>query len=133
MFRWFRKHVYFVVALVLPIALSFIVVRPASADEADQDRAREALEKGEARPLIEVLEKVEAMYRGEALDVELEEEEHDGVRQLVYEIKLLTPDGNLLNLYFDAQSLDLITASGHDIEKARKHRSEDDDRDGSHQ
>ncbi len=129
MFRWFRKYIVFFVSLALPIALSMAVVRPASADEDDQSRAREALMRGEVRPLTEILEKLDKLYHGDVLDVELEDEEYEGTRTLVYEIKLLTPEGNLIKLYFDAKSLALINAAGHDVEGARKKHETDSDRD----
>ena len=129
MLRWFRKYIVFMVSLALPVVLSMVAVRPASADEKDQVRAREALLSGEVRPLEDVLEKLETLYRGNVLDVELEDEEVGDQTKLVYEIKLLTPEGHILKLYFDAKSLALISADGHDIEASRKRHKEDDDRD----
>lgn len=125
MFRWFFKHLYFVTALALPVVLSLVTVRPAHADEADQVRAREALLRGEVRPLPEVLKKLDTLYRGDVLDVELEDEEYGDKTRLVYEIKMLTRDGNMLKLYFDAKTLALIDSYGHDIESAK--RTDDDD------
>ncbi len=106
---------------------------PAWADGDDQERARQAMLAGEVRPLTDLLFQVESMYEGEVIEVELEEDESgawsgaDGKPILLYEIKLLTPQGNLVKLEFDAKSLELLTVDGHDSESARKDLNEEDD------
>lgn len=99
------------------------------ADDDDQLVAREALKAGKIRPLPELLEKVESTYQGKILEVELESEgskSDDSGEMLVYEIKLLTPQGNIVKLSFDASNLELLVVDGHDSEKARKHAGESD-------
>ena len=62
-------------------------------------------------PLTKILEQVRAELPGEVLEVELEDEDEEeggahGGRgrhgRLVYEFKVLTPDGRLVELYYDA-------------------------------
>lgn len=102
----------------------------AAADADDQDLALEALARGDALPLIELLEKVESLYQGTVLEVELESDEHrvisDDGRAMIYEIKILTPQGNLVKLEFAAKTLELLEVDGHDSEDARKRHDDDD-------
>lgn len=105
------------------------------ADSDDQDRARRAMLSGKVRPLTELLAHVESMYEGEIIKVELEEDDDgawfgsNGDAMMLYEIKLLTPQGNLVKLEFDAESLELLTVDGHDSDSARKDSFDDDDDD----
>ena len=83
-------------------ASSLLGFAPAGADQEDQDheRVRAAREAGRILPLTELLARVLPGQPGEVLEVELEEEHG----RLVYEIKLLRPDGRLVELYYDAAS-----------------------------
>jgi uncharacterized membrane protein YkoI len=69
----------------------------AAADE-DSDRAYRALERGEVRPLAEILAALERRVEGEIVGVEFESE--DG--RHVYEFEVITPAGRLLEIYVDA-------------------------------
>ncbi|MDR6773754.1 PepSY domain-containing protein [Azospirillum sp. BE72] len=82
---------------------------PASADERDHERAREAVALGRILPLEAIVERVRAEVSGDILDVELEDE-HDG--RLVYEIKVLAPGGRILKLEYDAATGDLLRSKG---------------------
>lgn len=113
---------------ILPLLACLGAVFPAYADD-DHDRARQAMKAGLIRPLSEALEVLERAYQGEVLEVELEALEDEdwnpqGKEGFVYEFKLLTPQGNVLKLYYDANSLELYAVEGHDADKARR---EDDD------
>ena len=106
-----------------------LAASPVLADDNDQEVAREALSKGLIRPLSELLEKIEAMYSGHVLEVELETEDghndEDG-EMLIYEIKFLTPQGNVVKLKFDAKNLELLVTDGWDLDKATKKYKDDD-------
>lgn len=118
-------------------ALAFMMLAAAplsaQADSDDQDRARKAMLAGKVRPLIELIVHVESMYEGEIIEVELEEDDDgawfgaNGEAMMLYEIKLLTPQGNLVKLEFNAESLELLTVDGHDSDSALKDTSDDDD------
>ena len=113
----------------LLLLATFVSPALALADDDDQKIAREALSKGIIRPLSELLEKIETMYSGQILEVELESEDSDYGENdefLIYEIKLLTPQGNVVKLKFDAKTLELLVTAGWDLDKARKHDDEDD-------
>ena len=64
----------------------------------DHDCARRALEEGRARPLSEILPKVESALGGQAIEIELE---HCSGR-IMYEVKVLRPDGQLIEAKVDA-------------------------------
>ena len=78
------------------IALCLLAV-PAAADD-DSERAHRALERGEVRPLAEILEALEARLDGEIVGVEFDSE--DG--RHVYEFEIVTRRGRLIEVYVDA-------------------------------
>lgn len=82
----------------------------------DHDRARAALRAGEVVPLRDILAVVEQEFRGEMLEIELDEKR----RRFVYEVKLLTPDGSIIELYYDARTKALLKAEGRGVEDARR-------------
>ena len=112
--------------IVLLAGVLLALPNGARADGDDQERARQAMLAGEVRPLTELLAHVESMYEGDIIEVELESDDNGawyetkGEPLFLYEIKLLTPQGNLVKLKFDAKNLELLTVDGHDSEKARK-------------
>jgi uncharacterized membrane protein YkoI len=64
----------------------------------DHDRARAALERGEVLPLAEILASVTAQVPGDVVEVELERE-HGA---WVYELKVIAPNGRVLEVLVDA-------------------------------
>ena len=85
--------------MVLALLLAVLPLAHARADEDDdQERARSAREAGRALPLASILDRVRQSTPGVVLGVELEEE---GGRVL-YEVKVLRPDGRVRLLAYDA-------------------------------
>ena len=76
---------------------------PARASE-DADRARRALEKGEIRPLDEVLRAARAAVPGDVVAVDLKRD--DG--QWLYKLRILGPDGKRRSVKVDAGSLKIL-------------------------
>jgi len=70
-----------------------------AADNADHDRARQAVEAGDVLPLRTILDRVEREYPGQVMEVELDRE----VGEWVYEIKLLRKGGALMKLKIHAR------------------------------
>jgi uncharacterized membrane protein YkoI len=66
----------------------------------DHDCARRALAEGRAKPLTEILPGVESALGGQAIEIELE---HCSGR-IIYEIKVLRPDGQLIEAKVDAMT-----------------------------
>ena len=94
------KTISFAVTLAVLLA-----GKPAAADN-DHDVARRALEAGQILPLRDILARAEAAYPGQMLDADLESE---GGR-LVYEIKVLSPDGHVVKLLYDARTGEMLKA-----------------------
>lgn len=88
----------------LAAALILLAGPPSLADSIDQNAAREAVKKGDIRPLAEAIAKVEQDYQSRVLDAELERE--GGI--YVYEIKAINKDGWRRKLYLDAKTLDIL-------------------------
>ena len=76
---------------------------PARASE-DADRARRALEKGEIRPLDEVLRAARAAVPGDVVAVDLKRD--DG--QWRYKLRILGTDGKRRSVKIDAGSLKIL-------------------------
>ena len=77
-------------------ALAVGAAAPASAS--DHDRARRAVEEGRILPLKERLARAQAVSPGQVIEAELEDE--GGL--VVYEIRILTTDGRVMKLHYDA-------------------------------
>jgi uncharacterized membrane protein YkoI len=81
-------------------ALALILIAPAEARDLDQDEALRLRREGVIQPLEQLLQPAYARYPGaRLLEVELEAEHG----QYVYEIELLTADGQVRELELDAR------------------------------
>ena len=123
------KHFLFLLA-----AICLFTGQAQADDKSDHERARMAVENGDIVALSLILEKVESIYEGSIIEVELEDEGDEGFENeddkdagskhfmsgFIYEIKLLTPQGNLLKLKLDARTAELIEVRGQGEKKARK-------------
>ncbi|WP_373510155.1 PepSY domain-containing protein [Thiocapsa sp.] len=74
----------------------------------DHDRARHALQQGEVRPIAEILQRVADEVPGEVIEVELERKKWLGTGRWVYEIKLIAPDGRLVEVLVDASTAEML-------------------------
>ena len=81
------------------------------ADDEDEEAAEAALARGDARPVHELLQRVGSKFEGSVLKVELEHED-EGDAPWVYEVKLLTPQGDVLELAYNAATLELMGLEG---------------------
>jgi uncharacterized membrane protein YkoI len=109
----------FVVAVALGLAVTAIAAR---ADD-DHHEARQAVAAGEVVPLEQLLARIREDFGGRALKVELEREDDDSKAKWVYEAKVLTAEGSVLKLDYDAKTLELQSLKGH---YGRKHENDDD-------
>ncbi len=89
--------------------------------ELDHDEARAAMQAGKIVPLADILEQIESEFDGQVIGVRLETEE-GSKEAFVYKIELLTPQGHLLELLFDARTSNMIGIGGRGIDAARKSR-----------
>jgi uncharacterized membrane protein YkoI len=88
------------VRLAPGVLLLGMMTLDSAADPPDHDRARAALERGEVRPLAEILAAAAAEVPGEVVELELEREHG----RWVYELKVIAPDGRVLEVMVDAAS-----------------------------
>jgi uncharacterized membrane protein YkoI len=76
----------------------------------DHDRARRLLERGDIRPLSEILARVEGDLPGRIIATEFERE--DGI--YVYEFKVVDPAGRVREVYVDAATGTLLKVEDDD-------------------
>ena len=78
----------------------------------DHDRARQAVQAGQVLPLPMVLERLQREVPGQVLEVELELEQER--ERWIYEIKLLTPAGQLTKVKLDARTAEVLRIKSRD-------------------
>lgn len=113
--------------LLLVLSLHAGLSIPGYADDDDHDRARAVRNSGQILPLQAILSAVERDFRGEVLEVELEGEDDDAAGAWIYEIKVLTAVGSVIELKYDAATGRLLGARGHELERARRRQENDRD------
>ena len=89
-----------------PFASPFAPRVPRDARPRGQDRARDAVNKGEIRPLEDVMTSIQRRYHGRLLDVNLDQ---SGPRW-VYHLKMLTRNGQVMRLVVDARTGQILDA-----------------------
>jgi uncharacterized membrane protein YkoI len=72
----------------------------------DHNEARRAVEQGRARPLAEILSRIQPRLGGKVIGVELERE-HE---RYIYELKVVTAGGKLREIYVDATTGEMLTS-----------------------
>lgn len=92
------------IALVLGVLLTGMAGTAAPHGRDDHDRARQALSRGEVRPIAEILTTVAKQVPGEVVEVEFERRGHHGTEAWIYEIKVLADDGRVQEVKVDAAS-----------------------------
>jgi uncharacterized membrane protein YkoI len=73
------------------------------ADSREQDAVRLAVERGEIRPLVEILAIVRARLPGQVTSVEIERK----VGRWIYEFRVADAKGRLFEVYVDARTGDI--------------------------
>lgn len=91
-----------------PPAAQPILPAPSTREGKTQRRARDAVKRGEIRSLEEVTSVVQRRYPGRLLDVQLQ----DNRGRPVYQLKMLTRDGRVLNVAVDARSAQILGVAG---------------------
>ena len=97
-----------VIATILAALIAGGSARAADESGHAHDRALRAVEEGRILPLREILTRIDSTYPGQMIEAELEDE--GGV--MVYEIKMLTRDGRVMTLFYDAGTGELLKAKG---------------------
>jgi uncharacterized membrane protein YkoI len=87
---------------LIPLALlsALTLAAPqARADDDDLDRLRDAVSRGEVRPLSALQDEVRRAFPGEIIRVELDEDDD----RFIYEFKVLKANGRLVEIEMDAR------------------------------
>lgn len=103
-------------AVVLLALLATTAAAPSYGDD-DHMRARAARQAGEIRPLTEIIAAVQRDNPGEIVAVELEHERG----RWIYEVKILTPQGEIRRLDYDARSAERLTGPRPPRSEHRRH------------
>lgn len=83
------------------IAFSLLIIASGVVfSEEDHDRAKILRERGEIRPLPEIIEKAQKEHPGQIIEVELEEEKG----KIIYEVELLDTKGIVWEVQYDAKT-----------------------------
>lgn len=90
-------------ALPAAVTAACLSIAVAWADS-DHARARDAVRRGDVLPLSEILERLGNKLGGEVIEVEFERE--DGL--YVYEFEIVTPTGQVQEVYVDARTGEII-------------------------
>ena len=97
-------------------ACALAVLPVAASDKHDHDRARQAVQAGQVLPLPAVLDHLQREVPGQVLEVELEQERSGWI----YEIKLLTPAGQLTKVKLDARTAQVLRIKSRDDHRPRR-------------
>lgn len=100
-----RRALLFVLVF-LSTAVHF--VRAEDDVDDDHDEARRAVEQGQARPLAELLDRIQPRLGGKVIGVELEREQG----RYIYELKVVTSGGALREIYVDAITGEMLKSEG---------------------
>jgi len=96
--------------MILALAAATLLPAAALADrERDSDRARRAVERGEALALAEILTRVRSDLGGEVVGVSFERKRE----RWVYEFKVIDPAGRMWEVYVDATTAAILKREGH--------------------
>ena len=92
------------------LLLTLLLAAPARADDMDYERARQALQRREVLPFVDLLDTVERSTRARMIEVEFEEE--DG--RYIYEFELVAADGRLIEAIVDARTGQILSIGEED-------------------
>jgi uncharacterized membrane protein YkoI len=98
----------------MPAALMLVsgAAIAAFADESDHERAREAVQAGEIRPLKDIVGTLQRRCGGRVIEVELEQRAHAGRQIWLYELRMMMPKGDVLGLDVDAATTEVLEVKG---------------------
>lgn len=89
-------------------AAPLVPLTPSLREERSQNRARDAVRRGEILSLEQVAARVQSRYPGRLLDVRLDESRGSPV----YHLKMLTRDGRVLRIAADARTAQILGVGG---------------------
>ena len=84
-------------------AVALFAVAAAKADSEDHEKVRRAVERGEIRPLADILAAVRDKLPGEVAGVEFEKDNG----RWIYELRVVGKSGRLFEVYVDARTANI--------------------------
>ncbi len=97
---------------IICLALAATAMDPsAPRAESDHDRARAAVRAGHIKPLNQILGPLQRRFPGRVLGVELKGG-NGGNRPWIYDIKMLSPSGDVRNVTVDARTANILGVRG---------------------
>ncbi len=94
--------------ITLVVVISACSARLLAGDTFDHDLARSALQSGQAMPFTEVHGRLKKLCDCQVLEAKLHPEKAHGISLLVYEIKALKPNGQIVKLEMNAASGEIL-------------------------
>lgn len=104
--------------LAVAILVASTNMEVARADDDDHERALNALRAGEIVSLREMLVEIDQRWIGQVIEVELARSDDDDGQTWIYEIKLLSHDGNVANIDVDAKTKRVLRVVGRAVERS---------------
>lgn len=105
------------IAMVLAFTLPSTIGHADDRTRHDHDRARAAFQRGEIRPLDDILARLRPDFPGRLLRVDLDLE-NAGSQRWVYQILVLGREGKVTRLRVDARTADVIGAEAGPLPRA---------------
>lgn len=96
--------------IIMTVLSTLLFMVAMNSGHADSSMARKLVKQGEILPLEDIIAQVKKIHTGRILEVELEKKH----QQLVYEIELITDEGIVWELYFNARTGQLIKSKQDD-------------------
>ncbi|MFQ5773572.1 MAG: PepSY domain-containing protein [Kiloniellaceae bacterium] len=103
----FRRY-----ACAAALGASLALSAAARAAEEDEQSVRQAIEAGQITPLQDLMARIRREFPGRILKMALQRERFGNRPLWVYEAKVLTPEGNVLKLVYDARTTELLALKG---------------------
>lgn len=119
--RWLRRR--WLRGWLVGVAMGFSSIALAAAGDEGHE-IRRAVAAGEVIAIERLFARIHEDFEGWIVKAELEREKRGGAKSWVYEIKLLTPQGNVLKLQYDARTMELLKVKGRHKPK-EDHREDD--------
>lgn len=101
----------------LMVAVLAVSLRVAHADDDDDWRSlHRQVEAGRIKPLSEILDALAKDWRGDVIDVDIEDDDDE----IIYEIELLGPQGQVVEFEIDARTGEILEIEGRDLRSMQR-------------
>jgi uncharacterized iron-regulated membrane protein len=113
----------FVFFMLLALGLGPALSLPAYAGQSDQDRARSAVQEGQIKSLDVILSSVRQQVPGRVVGVNLRGG-NGSQRPYVYDVRVLSPQGNIKAVEVDARTAQILSVRGNDADDRGRGRGQ---------